>query len=204
MLDADGHFLGVLALFRRIGPRGGRFHAALFDELSSQVRFILERGIQPTHLNGHQYVELLPTIRDVVAELLDTFHIRVVRAAAEPSLWPMVFGRGLRPSGMVFAAAQQYFARQFCRRMDRLAVGHADRFFGTALAGRIENAPDAGVSGEDLGKRRRVERIERRERLERVEKALAAADGNLSPSGGRGRDGPGGRLARSLGRIEAA
>ncbi len=138
LLDAEGHFPGIRALFRRIGPRGGRFHAALLDELSSQVRFMLDHGIQPMHLNGHQYVELLPTVRDVVAELLETFHIRVVRAAAEPSLWPMVFGRGLRPSAVVFAAAQQYFARQFRRRMDRLAVGHADRFFGTALAGRIE------------------------------------------------------------------
>ena len=97
----------------------------------------LDHGLQATHLNGHQYVELLPTIRGLVGELLEKFHIRVVRVAAEPSLWPLVFRRGLRPSAAVFAAAQQFFARQFRRRMMRLDAAHADAFFGTALAGRI-------------------------------------------------------------------
>ncbi len=107
------------------------------EELACQVQFVLDHGLQLTHLNGHQYVELLPTIRGLVGELLEKFHLRVVRVAAEPSLWPMVFRRGLRPSAAAFAAAQQFLARQFGRRMMRLDAAHADAFFGTALAGRI-------------------------------------------------------------------
>ncbi len=138
LLDGCGRFPGIFSLFRRIGRGGRRFRGPLMDELSAQVQFLCDHGFQPTHLNGHQYIELLPTVRDLVGELLEKFHIRVVRVAAEPSLWPAVFSRGLGPSGTVLAAAQQLFARQFRRRMDRLAAAHADRFFGAALSGRME------------------------------------------------------------------
>ena len=137
LLDGQGQFPGIFSLFQRIGRHGGRCRAAVAEELACQVQFVLDHGLQPTHLNGHQYVELLPTIRGLVGELLQKFHLRVVRVAAEPSLWPLVFRRGLGPSAAAFAAAQQFFARQFGRRMARLDAAHADVFFGTGLAGRI-------------------------------------------------------------------
>jgi predicted glycoside hydrolase/deacetylase ChbG (UPF0249 family) len=138
LLDGRGQFPGIFSLFQRIARHGRRCRAAVREELARQVQFVLDHGLQPTHLNGHQYVELLPTIRGVVEELLEKFHVRVVRVAAEPSLWPVVFRRGLGPSAAAFAAAQQFFARQFGRRMMRGRAAHADVFFGTALAGRME------------------------------------------------------------------
>jgi len=73
-----------------------------------------------------------------VGELLEKFHIGVVRVAAEPSLWRILVRCGPRPSAAIMAAAQQFFAGQFRRRMVRQRAAHADVFFGTALAGRIE------------------------------------------------------------------
>ena len=66
------------------------------------------------------------------------FAIRVVRAAKEPSTWRLLLGRGKGVWGKVRAAAQQHYAGQFRRAMDRRGFADADAFFGTALAGQID------------------------------------------------------------------
>ena len=93
---------------------------------------------RPTHLNGHQYVELLPGVRELIPPLMEKFAIRVVRTAKEPSTWRLLLGRGQGVLGRVRAVAQQFYAGQFRRAMDRRGFRRPDAFFGTALAGHID------------------------------------------------------------------
>jgi predicted glycoside hydrolase/deacetylase ChbG (UPF0249 family) len=138
LLDSQGRFPGLFVLFRRLQCGGSRFRAALVEELSRQTQFILDHGVRPTHLNGHQYIELFPAVARLLPTLLEKFHIRVVRVAREPSLWQSLCGRDLGPRGKLFAAAQQIYAGPFRRRVDRAGIAHPDAYFGVALAGRIE------------------------------------------------------------------
>ena len=85
--QADGHHVPMVVV------GGEAMAAAIEEELTCQVQFMLDRGQRPTHLNGHQYIEMLPAAGRVVESLLEKFRIPVVRVAWEPSwrqsfLWP--------------------------------------------------------------------------------------------------------------------
>ena len=116
------------------------FVPAIVDELQSQVQFMLDHGLRPTHLNGHQYIEIVPAVSAIIPALLERFGIGLARVAAEPSLGPLICGRGLGMKGTVLAVGQQFFAWRFRRRMDRLAIPCPDAFYGTGAAGRIDLA----------------------------------------------------------------
>ena len=52
---------------------------AVYEELSAQVRRILEAGIQPTHLDTHKHTHLLPAVLEAVARIAEEFKIPWVR-----------------------------------------------------------------------------------------------------------------------------
>lgn len=137
LLDSGGRFPGVLALFVRLQRYGRRFHAAVRAELDRQVQVVCDHGLRPTHVNGHQYVEMIPAVIPIVSELLDRFGIKLVRVAREPALW-----RSTVLAGQVWkwplARVKRAFAERFRARMDALGVAHPDAFFGTAHAGRVD------------------------------------------------------------------
>ena len=140
LLDQRGCFPGIFPLLRRLRRSDCPFRAAIMDELSGQVQFMLDHGLRPTHLNGHQYIELLPAVSAIVPAMLEKFGIGLVRVAAEPSLGSLIFGRGLGIKGTVLAAGQQLCAGRFRRRLTRLGIPYPDAYYGTGLAGRIHLA----------------------------------------------------------------
>ena len=108
---------------------------AIDEELTSQVQFLLDRGHRPTHLNGHQYIEMLPVVGRVVESLLERFRIPVVRVAWEPSwrqsfLWPDI--------GIIqwlIGGLKKFYAARFRKEMHSREVSFPDAFFGTMTAG---------------------------------------------------------------------
>ena len=138
LLDAQGRMPGIFRLFRRLWRGGRRFALAVEDELSRQIQLLLDHGHRPSHLNGHQYVELIPPVARLVPALLEKFRIPAVRVAVEPTwarslAWPAVC-----PTRWLPAAAQQFYARRFRKRMDQIAVSHPDALFGTMTAGCVD------------------------------------------------------------------
>lgn len=137
LLDSEGCFPGVFAIFARLRRCGDRFHDAIRTELEQQVQVMLDRGLRPTHLNGHQYVEMIPAVTAVVPELLDRFGIKRVRVAWERSLLRSTVLRG-HPWKWPLARVKHAFAGQFRAKMDAMSVSHPDVFFGTAHAGGVD------------------------------------------------------------------
>ncbi len=133
LLDAQGRFPGIFALFARLRRSRGRFGAAIHAELERQVQVVRDHGLQPSHLNGHQYVEMIPA----VTEVLTTLGIRVVRVAWEPSLLRSTVLRG-QFWKWPLARVKRAFARRFRARMDALDIVHPDAFHGTVHAGSID------------------------------------------------------------------
>jgi predicted glycoside hydrolase/deacetylase ChbG (UPF0249 family) len=140
LLDAGGRFPGIFGLFRRLRghhvPIGGQSLAtAIEEELASQVQFMLDRGHQPTHLNGHQYIEMLPVVGPVVESLLKKFRIPVVRVAWERSWLQSFTWPGISTSQWLIGGLKKIHAGRFRRKMLDNKVPFADTFFGTMTAG---------------------------------------------------------------------
>jgi chitin disaccharide deacetylase len=140
LLDAEGRFPGVPGLSRRLLLHGARHVAPLENELAAQIERFLDHGLSPTHLNGHQYVELMPVVQSIIPQLLRRYRIGVVRVAWEPGLTrtSLATASGVRPwcQGQLL----RLFALRFLIRMRRLGVRYPAAYFGTTHAGRIDLA----------------------------------------------------------------
>jgi predicted glycoside hydrolase/deacetylase ChbG (UPF0249 family) len=133
LLDAEGLFPGVYGLLRRTWHRGERIREAVFTELAAQIERMLDQGVRPSHLNGHQYVETLPPVAAVVPRLLQKYSIRIVRN-------PIPRGGTAR---WTLRTAAEAAAKGWCARRYRLLLADcravaADACFGTLDAGRID------------------------------------------------------------------
>jgi chitin disaccharide deacetylase len=138
LLDKEGCFPGVFTVFYRIGRHWPRVRGAVWNELCSQMEVLLVHGLRPTHLNGHQYVEIIPAVAEIIPQLLHRYAIPVVRAAVEPSLFQTALLHERSARNWLLGKIKRGYARSFCARMDSLAIAHPDWFFGTAHAGRID------------------------------------------------------------------
>ncbi len=135
LLDAGGRFPGVFGLFRRLRRNGAWAAAAIEEELTCQVQFILDRGHRPTHLNGHQYIEMLPLVGRVVESLVEKFRIPVVRVAWERSWRQSFTWPGISTSQWLLGGLKKVYAGRFRQQMLGKNVSFADEFFGTMTAG---------------------------------------------------------------------
>jgi len=138
LLDAAGRFPGVFPLFARLRSSSGRFRAAVQAELEQQVQFLCDHGLRPTHLNGHQYVEMIPQIAPMIPALRERFSIKTVRVAFEPSLFRSTALGGLRLWRWPMGRVKRFFAVRFRARMDALGIAHPDAFYGTVCAGGVD------------------------------------------------------------------
>lgn len=79
LVDDKGYFL---ASYLEVAARivSGRFdRAALTKELFGQVGLIRDYGINPTHLDSHQHLHLLPAVRNIAYEIAKKFSIKWIR-----------------------------------------------------------------------------------------------------------------------------
>ncbi|MFA5393600.1 MAG: ChbG/HpnK family deacetylase [Candidatus Ratteibacteria bacterium] len=79
LVNDEGHFP---ANYREVVTRivSGRFdRAALKKELFSQAGLIRDYGINPTHLDSHQHLHLLPAVRNIAFEIAKKFGIKWIR-----------------------------------------------------------------------------------------------------------------------------
>jgi chitin disaccharide deacetylase len=134
LLDDRGRFPGPGRLFLRL-QLGRRFRRPIENELDCQVQMLLDHGVEPSHLNGHQYVEMMPAVVEIVPRLLERFRIKVVRVAVERSLVrSALLGRGCW-GGWLLAGVKQAYAVRFRSRMRAIGARHPDGFCGLVDAG---------------------------------------------------------------------
>jgi predicted glycoside hydrolase/deacetylase ChbG (UPF0249 family) len=138
-LDERGRFPGIGRLFWAWRRSAWRHRDAVWKELAAQTTFVVDHGLRPTHLNGHQYVELLPGLADLILRLCDEFAIPVVRVAHEERLLQTTLRSGIGQTGnWLLALVKRHFARNFRVQMQRARQPHPDTFFGTSHAGRVD------------------------------------------------------------------
>jgi predicted glycoside hydrolase/deacetylase ChbG (UPF0249 family) len=135
LLDPRGCFLGIFGLFRRLRRCSTATVAAIEKELACQLQFMIDHGHRPAHLNGHQYIEMLPPVSGIVQLFLERFHIPVVRVAWEPAWLRSFTWPGIRTTQWLLGGVKKLYAGRFRRRLIGGKVRFADAFFGTMTAG---------------------------------------------------------------------
>jgi predicted glycoside hydrolase/deacetylase ChbG (UPF0249 family) len=137
LLDHAGCFAGVGRLFASFRRRRPHLEPLVFAELDAQIEFLRDHGQRPTHLNGHQYIELLPGLRPAVRELLVRHKIPALRVARECGLLHSTLLSDFRPSNWCLAHVKRFYARRLHAEARHWGVSTPHRFFGTSHAARI-------------------------------------------------------------------
>ncbi|HTL51751.1 MAG TPA: ChbG/HpnK family deacetylase [Planctomycetota bacterium] len=139
LLTKEGYFPGIMevyTLFRHSLP--AKLRTAVEAELRAQIQVLYKLGIMPTHLNGHQYLEIMPGITEIIPKLLEEYKIPVVRVAVERRLTRTTLLHGFQFQNWLIAQAKQVYAKDFKSFMDVLSVKYPDAFYGTSHAGKVD------------------------------------------------------------------
>ena len=206
LLDEEGRFCGIGKLFRHLRRTRPDFESALRSEAAAQIEFLKMRGVHPTHINGHQYVELLPGLRDTLQGLMARYGIDRLRIARERGLARTTLFRRLQAANWALAHVKRFYAVRLEREAQAWNVEFPDAFFGTSHAGRV----DLPLVRQFLASGRRARLIEIglhpafpgvtvRQPGRRLERSV----GDGSPQGTRNADEPATRRNRQIARHVA-
>lgn len=124
----------VTELLGAIVSRRLRIH----DELTAQVRRIVDAGIAPTHIDTHKHTHLAPPVLDAVARIAQAFGIVWVR---RPFDIPMTAARGGAPFLKKATSESLGLLRsRFHRVLTKHNCRMTDHFAGFQLTGRLRTA----------------------------------------------------------------
>lgn len=113
----------------------------IYEELSRQVRTILDAGITPTHLDTHKHTHLLPPVLDAVTRISEEFKIQWVRRPFDlPST-----GERPRKSKERVARAMRSMRGYFRRAFAKHGCRSTDWFTGFRMTGDYDAAELAAV-----------------------------------------------------------
>ncbi len=132
----DGNFAaGPERLFflSLISPR---IRHAVELEADAQLRWMLDKGLKPTHIDSHKHVHTIPPIFRIVSRLAQKYGIAAIRWPMEaqkfsPAHWPPPDPKGLARSRTITALAR-------INRLQNPRFFKTDAFLGIAHTGRID------------------------------------------------------------------
>ena len=135
LLDEAGDFYGSYPLFIKRFLRGKIRLAEVERELAAQIDRIRMAGIQPSHLDSHQHLHVLPGIGGIVLDLARRFSIRAIRIPAEPVAFigatPATVGRLVGRGGLTM------LANLFRQHAAAAGIRTSDHFFGMLAGGQL-------------------------------------------------------------------
>jgi predicted glycoside hydrolase/deacetylase ChbG (UPF0249 family) len=144
ILDSQGHFAlspGKLALASLIT---GKVRTAIETELASQIQWLIDKGIKPTHLDSHKHIHSFPTIFPIVCRLAKRFGVSAIRYAFEPKQvsqlpWPVTDRESRKRASLVRTMAK-------INRWQNPAFFKTDALLGVNHVGKINTVFMQAVS----------------------------------------------------------
>jgi len=135
LLGRDGEFAFSAAGLAIASLSSKAVRRAITVELTSQIQWLCDNGIKPTHLDSHRHFHIFPSILPTVSALAERFAIHAVRFPYEPpSLcrlpWPSVNAKSRRRAFIVRNMARAALLR-------RRNLFKNDFLFGIAHTGKI-------------------------------------------------------------------
>ena len=143
LLNDEGEFAGgPEALLLRIAKRDVTVREAE-QEWEAQIEKVKEAGIQPTHLDGHKHVHMLPGLFEVALRLAKRHGIGAIRVAHEASSLRAALSAGDAMHASVVlkqgvqARGLKLLARDAREQAERAGISMSDYFCGIAQTGEI-------------------------------------------------------------------
>jgi predicted glycoside hydrolase/deacetylase ChbG (UPF0249 family) len=112
-------------------------------EWHAQIQKVRDSGIEPTHLDGHKHVQMLPGLFEMALRLAKKHGIRAVRVAHEESSLRAALSAGARQKGTVVmkqgvqARGLKLLAPDAREQAERAGIATADYFCGIAQTGEL-------------------------------------------------------------------
>jgi hopanoid biosynthesis associated protein HpnK len=143
LVASGGHFTGgPQQLLLRLARR--RLAVSEVErEWDAQIRKVRAAGIEPTHLDGHKHVHMLPKLLPVALRLAKKHSIACIRIALEASSLraALASGNSRNPSAVLKQGAQarglKLLARDARVLAERAGIAAADYFCGIAQTGEL-------------------------------------------------------------------
>jgi chitin disaccharide deacetylase len=110
----------------------------IYDELQTQVRRILDAGLEPTHLDTHKHTHLLPPVLAAVAQLSEEYKIPWVRRPFDFPLTPA--GPGVTWAKRATSKSLNIVRGHFARVLARHGCRSTDHFAGFQITGHYAAA----------------------------------------------------------------
>jgi len=143
LTDARGALPSGFAAFGVRLTAGGRPAArALEAEARAQIHWLLDRGLQPTHLDSHMHTHLHPRALEIVARLAVEYGIPFVRAPLEQWSPPETCWQA--PALLARWLIFQALGRRARRILRQRGLRTADLAIGVLTPGRMTEAFVAG------------------------------------------------------------
>ena len=145
LLNEQGEFSGgPESLLLRLSTRSLDLKEAE-KEWDAQIAKVRAAGIQPTHLDGHKHVQMLPGLFNMVLRLAKRHKIEAVRIAHEASPLRTALTDGNSNASVVFkqgvqARGLKLLARDARVQAERSGIATTDYFCGIAQTGVMTKA----------------------------------------------------------------
>ena len=112
-------------------------------EWHAQIQKVRDSGIEPTHLDGHKHVQMLPGLFEIALRLAKRHRIRAVRVSHEQSSLRAALSAGAKQKSTVVmkqgvqARGLKLLAPDAREQAERAGIATADYFCGIAQTGEL-------------------------------------------------------------------
>jgi len=94
LVNSKGNFAMKPYMLSGLSMVSHKIRKAIRAELSSQIQWVIDKGIRPTHLDSHKHIHCFAAIFTIVCDLARRFNISAIRWAFEPKYvtkapWPL-------------------------------------------------------------------------------------------------------------------
>jgi predicted glycoside hydrolase/deacetylase ChbG (UPF0249 family) len=113
----------------------------IYEELSAQVRKVLDAGLKPTHLDTHKHTHLLPPVLDAVAGISEEFKIPWVRRPFDFPITP----RGVSWKKRAVSRSLRVVRGRFERVLASHGCQSTDHFAGFQITGNFDASDVAAL-----------------------------------------------------------
>jgi predicted glycoside hydrolase/deacetylase ChbG (UPF0249 family) len=143
LLNDDGEFAGgpESLLLKRV--RRGLALQEVEQEWDAQIQKVRDAGIQPTHVDGHKHVHMLPGLFEIALRLAKKHGIGAIRVSLEASQLRAALSSGVKQhAGVIMrqgvqARGLKLLARDAREEAERAGIATADYFCGIAQTGEL-------------------------------------------------------------------
>jgi predicted glycoside hydrolase/deacetylase ChbG (UPF0249 family) len=112
-------------------------------EWDAQIQKVRDSGIQPTHMDGHRHVQMLPGLFEIALRLAKRHGIAAIRISHEESTLRAALSAGAKQKGItvmkqgVQARGLKLLARDARDQAERAGIATVDHFCGIAQTGAL-------------------------------------------------------------------